>query len=93
MIDNIDIENFPCPTHPDEVVSLDSPAPLPSPTTFSSLPSFSPPPPPATPTPPVTYTVFTSRQKRSLILVLGLTMLASPLTATIYLLHLLLLLA
>lgn len=35
--------------------------------------------------PPVSYTVFTSFQKRILIIVLMLTMLASPLTATIYL--------
>lgn len=35
--------------------------------------------------PPVPYTIFTSLQKRLLVIVLVLTMLASPLTATIYL--------
>lgn len=39
----------------------------------------------STEAPPVPYTLFTSLQKRLLVIVLVLTMLASPLTATIYL--------
>ncbi|MCJ1244024.1 hypothetical protein MMC30_001221 [Trapelia coarctata] len=84
-MNNIDTKRSPCPNHRDEVTKSRSPAPLPSSTVLSPLPSVSQSPSPATTTPPITYTVFTSRQKRSLVLVLGLTMLASPLTATIYL--------
>ena len=83
-MDDTQNEKASCPTHPDEIVSLTLPAPLPS-SSIPPLPSVSRSPSPATANPPVAYTILTSRQKRGLTLILGLTMLASPLTATIYL--------